>query len=64
MICGILTKNVLHLVQGGEKSITLKGGMEKNTKPSPDSLLEALCRRHGDFRCICSDASDAGGKEQ
>ena len=56
----------MHLVQGGEKnqSDRLKGGLEKNTKPTPDSLLEAPCRRHGDLRCFCSDASNGGGREQ
>lgn len=57
---------MLHLVQRGEKnqSDRLKGGLEKNTKATPDSLLEAPCRRHGDFRCFCSDASDGGGRDQ
>lgn len=40
---------MLHLVQGGKKSIRAKGrGLEKRTKPPPDSLLEeALCGRRG-----------------
>lgn len=42
----------------------MKGGLEKNAKATPDSLLEAPCRRHGDFRCFCGDASDGGGREQ
>ena len=57
---------MLHASGAGRRknqSDRLKGGLEKNTK-LPDSLLEAPCRRHGDFRCFYSDASDGGGREQ